>query len=222
MIEPRQIRAARALLNWSQSDLADQSGIAVSSIKNVENSITVARKETLEDIQKAFEKSGVEFLPGSGVRIKEQTITVMHGIDGYWGMLDDVYHTLLKEGGEICIMGLDETLVTKALGQQDPEEGGEKLSKHINRLQKSRISERLIIKKGDTNIVAPLAWYRCIPEQYFAPYPLYIYGQKIGILHWGPPFKAVIYENPEIAEALQRIFNFVWNNSEAIQIRNDG
>jgi transcriptional regulator with XRE-family HTH domain len=222
MIEPRQIRAARALLNWSQGELADASGIAVSSIKNVENSITTARKETLEDIQKAFEKSGVEFLPGSGVRMREQSVTVLHGNEGYWGLLDDVYHTLIQtESKEVCVLGLDEDIVTNALSTS-PEEGGEKLSKHIMRLQKNRITERLIIRKGDTNIVAPLAWYRCIEEKYFAPYPLYVYGNKIGILYWGPPFKAIIYENREISDSLKRIFDFVWDKSEPVIIDGNG
>ncbi len=217
MIEPRQIRAARALLTWSQSDLAKASGIAVSSIKNVENDITVARRDTLADIQEAIEKAGVEFLPNAGVRMKEQTITVMRGKDGYWNLLDDVYHTLVKSGGEVCILGLDETEVSNALDHSS-DEGVEKLANHVARLEKNRLTERLIIRRGDKNIVAPLSWYRCIPEQYFSPCPLYVYGDKIAILYLGPPFKAVIYDNPEIARALKKLFDFVWDKSEAIKI----
>src|ERR1700753_2604127 len=109
MIEPRQIRAARALLNWSQTDLAEASGIAVSSIKNVENSITTARKETMDDIQSAFEKAGVEFLPGSGVRLSTESITVLKGSDALNVFFDDVYHSLNKNGGgEVLVSGVEE------------------------------------------------------------------------------------------------------------------
>lgn len=215
MIEPRQIRAARALLNWSQTDLAEASGVAVSSIKNIENSLTVARKETIEDISYALEKSGVEFMPGSGVRIKERLINVLNGPEGYWKLLDDVYDTLVKNGGEVCILGLDEAIVEKEL-QQSTASNPNRLAQHIERLRKANITERLIIKKGDKKIVAPASWYRCIEQEFFEPYPLYIYGEKIAILTWGPPFKAVVYDNPEIAKTLGKIFDFIWKHAEQI------
>ena len=47
MIDHRQIRAARALLNWSQADLARASDMATSSIKNIENENSSSRKESL-------------------------------------------------------------------------------------------------------------------------------------------------------------------------------
>src|SRR6185369_14319858 len=100
----------------------------------------------------------------------------------------------------------------------NPVEGGEKLSKHITRLQKNRLSCRKIIREGDENIIAPMSWYRSIPEEFFSPNPLYIYGTKIAILHMGPPFKAVILDNAEVAESLKRFFNFVWLKADPLQI----
>lgn len=216
MLEPRQIRAARALLNWSQDDLANASGIARSSIKNIENDITTARKDTIHDIQVAFENSGIEFLPGSGVRIKEETVTVLHGEEAYWQLLDDVYHTAIKEHSNICILGIDETVVSNAL-KKDKDQGSERLSNHLDRLIKSNISERLIIRKGDKNLVAPSTWYRAVPEQFFEPNPIYIYGNKIAILYWGPPFKAIVYDNSEISKSLRKVFDFVWEKAEIVK-----
>ena len=135
MLEPRQIRAARALLNWSQDDLATASGIARSSIKNIENDITTARKDTIHDIQVALENSGIEFLPGSGVRIKEETVTVLYGEEAYWTLLDDVYHTAIKEYSDICILGIDESVISNAL-KKDKFHGDKRLKNHLNRLIK--------------------------------------------------------------------------------------
>ena len=55
MIDYRQIRAARALLNWSQADLARAANMATSSIKNIESESSSARKETLTQIYEAFD-----------------------------------------------------------------------------------------------------------------------------------------------------------------------
>lgn len=77
MITPAQIRAARALIGWKQSDLATASGVSEISIKNIERGATDARGSTLGAIQDAFLKSGVVFLDpgdtrngGHGVRLR--------------------------------------------------------------------------------------------------------------------------------------------------------
>lgn len=78
MITPAQIRAARALIGWKQSDLASASGISEISIKNIERGATDPRSSTLGAIQASFEKAGVVFLDpgdtrdgGAGVRLKK-------------------------------------------------------------------------------------------------------------------------------------------------------
>ncbi len=75
---PEQIRAARALLGWKQTDLAAASGVSEISVKNIERSATDARGSTLRKIQEALEAAGVEVIPaggasiagGAGVRLK--------------------------------------------------------------------------------------------------------------------------------------------------------
>lgn len=80
VITKGQIRAARALIGWRQSDLADASGVSEISIKNIERGSTDARGSTLTKIQTAFAKAGVVFLEsgdtrdgGPGIRFKKKT-----------------------------------------------------------------------------------------------------------------------------------------------------
>ena len=74
MITSAQIRAARALLGWSRSDLAENSGIGFSSMLRLESADGVpgAQFKTLEAIKNTFEKVGIEFIgtpeSGAGVR----------------------------------------------------------------------------------------------------------------------------------------------------------
>ena len=70
MITVGQIRAARGLLGWEQSDLADHSGISAVTISNIERGKTAPRQDTLAKIQGALEAAGIEFTNGDvpGVR----------------------------------------------------------------------------------------------------------------------------------------------------------
>ena len=77
MLTPDQIRAARALLGWKQSDLASAAGVAAVSVKNIEAGRTDARGSTLAKLEKAFNDAGVIFLEpgvtrdgGRGVRYR--------------------------------------------------------------------------------------------------------------------------------------------------------
>jgi transcriptional regulator with XRE-family HTH domain len=68
MITPPQIRAARAIIGWKQTDLAAASGVSEVSIKNIERGATDPRSSTLDAIQKAFLKAGVVFLDAGDTR----------------------------------------------------------------------------------------------------------------------------------------------------------
>ena len=70
-----QLRAARALLDWSQTELAQSAGVSVETIKRLEKITGVleaTKVATLEAITKALNKAGVEFTNGDapGVRLK--------------------------------------------------------------------------------------------------------------------------------------------------------
>ena len=74
----RQIKAARALVGWSQGDLADKAGISVPTIKRLEaaEGDIGGRAETGAALVAALEKAGVEFIAenggGAGVRMKKR------------------------------------------------------------------------------------------------------------------------------------------------------
>ncbi len=74
-ITASQMRAARALLDWNQADLAAASGVALSTVKRMES--VGPEKSSVENIDKvstALEEAGVTFTNGGepGVRLKRQ------------------------------------------------------------------------------------------------------------------------------------------------------
>jgi transcriptional regulator with XRE-family HTH domain len=68
-VDAAQSRAARGLLNWSQSDLVEYSGVSKKTIADFERGSTKPYGRTLAAIIAAFEAAGIEFIRG-GVRIR--------------------------------------------------------------------------------------------------------------------------------------------------------
>jgi transcriptional regulator with XRE-family HTH domain len=72
-----QIRAARALLNWSQSVLAERTELSVETIKRLERmkgTLDATKVSTLSAITGAFAQAGVEFTNGDapGVKLRKK------------------------------------------------------------------------------------------------------------------------------------------------------
>ncbi|MES2678166.1 MAG: helix-turn-helix transcriptional regulator [Pseudomonadota bacterium] len=65
MISARQCKAARDLLDWKQSDLAEKSKMAVSTIAHFERGSTQPSTRTLADLHRAFEDAGIKFIDGN-------------------------------------------------------------------------------------------------------------------------------------------------------------
>jgi transcriptional regulator with XRE-family HTH domain len=74
VISVRQIKAARALLGWSQEDMAKHSAVSYPTVARLESSEGElgGRKITAEKIVAALEAAGVEFTNGDqpGVRLR--------------------------------------------------------------------------------------------------------------------------------------------------------
>ncbi len=80
MLSSAQIRAARALLRWSASDLSQASGVGTATLQRMEvmEGVPSGQVRTLLAIKEALEEAGIEFVgtptENPGVRL----ITKMH------------------------------------------------------------------------------------------------------------------------------------------------
>jgi transcriptional regulator with XRE-family HTH domain len=61
-VTPEQSRAARAWLNWSQSDLADRANVSLATVANFEIGRRTLHRATLTAIRGALEQGGVRLL----------------------------------------------------------------------------------------------------------------------------------------------------------------
>jgi ribosome-binding protein aMBF1 (putative translation factor) len=70
MFTSRQVRAARALLGWTQDMLADKALVALTSLKRLESNRLEVRDGTRDQVRRALESAGIVFVTsarGEGV-----------------------------------------------------------------------------------------------------------------------------------------------------------
>lgn len=83
MISLSQIKAARALLDIKQKDLAKKAGVSIATLNNIERGAqTDPRMSTMQCIQQTLEKEGIIFLNdafnGIGVQMKPKGVSADH------------------------------------------------------------------------------------------------------------------------------------------------
>lgn len=72
----RQVKAARALLGWSQQELAAAAGVSEPTVKRLEaaEGPLGGRAETIDKLLAALERAGIDFIKenggGAGVRLR--------------------------------------------------------------------------------------------------------------------------------------------------------
>lgn len=213
MIDAAQIRAARGLLDWKISDLAKLTGHTINGISKIERGhILNPRPDTMDTIQRIFEEAGVEFLPGSGTRKRDRIVDTYEGDGANKKLVEDLYNTLQATGGEILVAHVDEGDSVKNLELSW-------LAEQIRKRKAAGITHRLLVQAEDPNLIPPLDSYRCLPKEFFSPYPLYIYGSKLALVSWEPSPRVVIVDDERFAESARKLFNFIWNHAQPVPPR---
>jgi transcriptional regulator with XRE-family HTH domain len=206
-ITTAQIRGARGILNWSQHDLSERTGISPTSIGSIENGISSPRESTLASIEKAFEDSGIEFLPNDGLRKKSGLINFFKGKQGFLDFYDDIYRTaasLHSTDNIFLVNNVDEALFMKW--------GKDILEPHSKRMQElGNVRYNILVKEGDTNFVATsYAEYRWLSGDFFSSVPFYVYGEKLAIILFEDEPTVLVLEYPSVTEAYRRQFEAMW------------
>jgi transcriptional regulator with XRE-family HTH domain len=72
MITARQLRAARALLGWTQETLADRALVSLTALKRLESGNKAVFESTQDQVRRTLEAAGIVFLSsdqGEGVML---------------------------------------------------------------------------------------------------------------------------------------------------------
>lgn len=212
MVTIQQVKAARALLDWKQTDLAEASGMSLPAIARLENGATSPRADTINAITQAFSNNGIEFNDEVGVSLRREVfrIEVFEGKAAMRRIWDDVSATFAPTGGgELLMSGMDERIWIK--------EYGDDLDAEVRRRFKAKIKSRLLIKEGDNLCVGSDDVYRCVPEAVFGQTPYFVYADKFALINWGPPAKIVLIQSKSVADNFRQQFEFNWKLGTPVQ-----
>lgn len=207
-ITTAQIRGARGILNWSQSELAERTGISATSIGSIENGISTARANTLITIRKAFEDAGIEFIGMDGVRIKTNDIRIFRGKDGFVEFFDHVYESIKGTvNSEIFVSNVNESKFIKLAA--DSAEG------HMQRMQAVKgMHFKALLKEGDQDFAASeYVEYRWMKKEFFTSVPFYVFGKQLAVILLEDDPKILLLQYPSVADAFRLQFLAMWENA---------
>lgn len=206
-VNARQIKAARALLDWSQEQLADVCGLSVATVRKIEAGHISPRNATMSGIRRAVECAGLEFVSPNGVRQRPDEITVYEGADGFLEFFDDVYKTVATTGGEIVIVCASEDPFQRLLGEH-----------HRPRMEKLRagVNVKCILTENPHNTYcSTYCTYRFLSKHYVDSVPFYIYGDKYAIIIFDAisSSKVTVIQSSAVATAFRRQFYSMWDKA---------
>lgn len=202
-----QIRAARALLKWTQKDLAAHARLNDDQVHNFEGGRSRSL-EVLEAIYQAFITNGIEFTDGEGVRKSTGGIKVLEGGHGFINFLDDVYETMKVHGGEINVTDVADEEFVKYAGDYD-ETHVTRMGALRNFISRSLSAEKDYVKRVD------YSEYRWLPKEEFGPVSFYQYAHKLAMIIFEEPYaKIFVLESPKIAESFRIKFMAMWERAK--------
>lgn len=207
MMSLRQLRAARALLDWKQSELAIKSGFSLTALNNIERGAVSPRASTLDLIQKTFEQEGVKFTEDDGVKLRPDVFDVKT----FEGSERDVVKTHFRDildtagpGGTACYGGVDEAYFIRHFRKECFEFYGA--------AQTIGLKERILISEGVKERYGPknVSEYRALPKELFGLISYAIYGNKYTLIHLGKRSRWVSIEHPAVAQVHRQLFEAHW------------
>lgn len=208
MISIPQIRAGRALLNWSQRQLAEAAGISQRNVHNIEAGLVVPRLPTIKAIQVALEKANIVFANNNTVSLQDEVFEVDR-----WegtGSLEALVNELITN----CRLGATEVLLCNTDERRFIENSTlEMKTRYFNALERLGVKERCLIVHGDTVLFGKPESYRWMPKEYFGEVSYIICGALLAIIVWQPFLRIVRIQNVAVTESFRRHFEGLWNVS---------
>ncbi|MCB1532856.1 MAG: helix-turn-helix transcriptional regulator [Alphaproteobacteria bacterium] len=214
MLTIEQIRAARALLDWSQSDLADHAGLSQTGIARIENGTNKPNSKTMQKIMSAFDLADIEFLGTTGVKKRTGEVKTYHGPEGFSFFLDDVYNTAIQHGTaenptEVFLSNVVHENWIKWMGP-------EKWKNHTDRMTKDQavMDVRILVKEGDKNFpTKAYSQYKWLPEGLFNDKSFYSYHDKLAFLNFmNDDVEIMIMHHSDFAEGYRNLFRVAWDH----------
>lgn len=205
---PTQMRAARALLDVSQTEVAENIGITTKTLSNAESERSVISSQNHEKLKSFYEQRGVEFTDFNGVREKPTGNIIFKGQEGFREFYDLLYQTAKTAGGEIILYNGVSHLVMDALGADKVEEQKTRMEKIANNYR-----YRVIVEEGDNTFFgADYCEYKWLPREHFNDSTLFVFGSYFAVVDFSSEVEVLVIDNQKVADSQKLFFSQVWEN----------
>lgn len=208
MISVGQIKAARGLLEWTQSDLANATGLHLNAINNVERRHGTPRGETIAIIEQAFEENGIRFKGITGVELVQESLEIKKytGRDFIRVLTDDVLHTMTTPEDEMIAIIPDESLFSDIKQNE----------RYYKAQKKIGFKQRMILSQPDGEYYTNIDEVRYLSESILGPITYEVYGDKFVIINWDIP-EMVMIRSQTMATSFRNQFDFLWSQAKPLR-----
>lgn len=214
MITISQIRAARALLNWSQSDLAAKARLSHTGIARIENGVNKPNSRTLDKIVMAFDRMDIEFIGQTGVKKRHGEVQLLQGKEALSAFLDDVYETCRSFGSpeQPAPLYLSNIIYEDWVRKI----GRDNWQQHVERMSKisDRIDVRVLVREGsfDNSANPTYAHYKTVPAATLKGESVYSYHDRLAYLKFHDDVcEILLIKQMNFAQSFRDLFSIVWD-----------
>ncbi len=194
IISLEQIKAGRALLKWTQKDLAKHARLNNDQVHNLEAGRSRSL-DVIEAIHNIFLINWLEFISG-GVIKKDISSYVLNS---YMDLLNDICLEM-PEGGEVLKHCVDDNRSTQEVVNK------------VTEMRNSGIKERLTISDKNDYITGNNEDYRKISSEYVSNSEvIIIYNNKVAFFTDG---KVIVISNSNLASVFKNQFEYWWKRGE--------
>ncbi len=209
-LTPQLVKAARALMDWQQKDLAHAAGLSLSAIKSFEHASPGTRQRTHRAIRDALESHGIDFLSSGGLRRMDDVAATMRftGKDfiGKWS--EDIYAAVRKHGDEILTVSTDETLwyQSSVLPVND---------EYLEWAKRLGLKLKSLVPEGQKMLYRSYRNYRAISPELIGKITYCVYADRLAFVIWKKK-QVIVLRNVFVSETFRNQFLYLWKMSKPV------
>ena len=206
LISREQIRAARAMMDWSQDALATECGLSLATIHNLEKGHVSMR--SMIEVRRALENNGFEFLGSQGINRRSNEIRSYVGADSCDQFFDDVLRTIQETHSEIYAQFPSQEMLAYALGATNP-----KKRERLEQLAALTSVKCLLSQAHQSSLCIPCFEFRALTNFQGFSYPTLTMHDKtvIAVPQSGNKFVFSIIISMDVAARGRTEFEQLWN-----------
>ncbi|MGK7924206.1 MAG: hypothetical protein AB4290_02950 [Spirulina sp.] len=129
-------------------------------------------------------------------------------------VLEDIARTFGTGGGTVHFSGID----THKFLSVNPEQ----ILTQLQQLVEQGIEHQILTHPENMpRLQASQVTCRWMPEHFFSPTPICVYGHKVATIAWGSPHRAVVIEDFSVADAYRKQFLWMWSQAEQPSVQSN-